>query len=226
MAVNLSPSLSSPYTPFSISPGDLSVRQVPHEKWETIAEISKLWSERFSVKEKIANEHVFKKIFIECVHVDMNPWLMLSNAMTISSGISYIASYPTCEEKNVILACYDKSENIQALAIYEPNVNELKCIVTNPDNLKTQFDDDTSPRAVHGAGTEVILYLAQKSLQLSLPLKLNADQTAIPFYEKLHFDKEEFDFNREEGGLDMKLSAEKILTLITAETPPFNRFKK
>ena len=103
------------------------------------------------------------------------------------------------------LVCLDEKNKVQAIAIYAEEMNYLHYIVTHPNNIRHRINDGIKDR-VSGAGTEIIRYLAKKTIYSGLPLRLISHLGAIEFYKKLFFVLDD----PESDNLDMRITAEMI----------------
>ena len=68
-----------------------------------------------------------------------------------------------------------------------------------------------------------MFYLAQQAIQRNLPVELHAIEPSIPFYRKFHFEQLSH-VSRFHSTAQMRLTVEKIQTLIERKAPPFNTF--
>lgn len=106
-----------------------------------------------------------------------------------------------------VLVCRDLKGNIQAIAIYDKNDDEVGGIITHPNNIDHPLNKNL-PGRMRGAGSAIAIHEMQDCLARNKNLKLVALPSAFPFYEKLGFEHE-YDQSRR-----MVLTIEKIRTIL------------
>jgi hypothetical protein len=150
----------------------------------------------------------------------MHDYLLLRDSEKICQAIAKDISriLDNRSTKNVWI-CRDIHGNTQAVAVIKilETRNILSYISTNPDNLKLK-SFKTSSKGVKGAGTEIILKLALKTLETRKPYRILSTPSAIPFYKKLHIK-----FVSGEKNCLLEQTEGEILSLIANKTPPYNR---
>ncbi|MBM3193650.1 MAG: GNAT family N-acetyltransferase [Chlamydiae bacterium] len=115
-------------------------------------------------------------------------------------------------DEPVLLVARDKKRRVQAIALHDKKTNELLYLLTNPKNLIFRG----TKKAHRGAGSSLISYLANKTLEQSLPLKVTPLPHAREFYLKHDFEVVPSiysTFSSEPGVFSsgcMRLTAEKI----------------
>lgn len=127
---------------------------------------------------------------------------------------------------NVVLICKDANHKIQAIALHDKQSNRLADLATHPDNIDHPINDAV-PR-VKGAGTQIILHLAKETVRADSTLRLRSVRDAVPFYKKMHFEDDPAFAGVQDGALgitSMKLTAERIRSLVRNQTPPFNQLR-
>ncbi len=116
---------------------------------------------------------------------------------------------------NIILSrCEGKT---QAVATCSKDNSSICYLVSNPENVK----DPANTNPIAGGGTSIIAYLAQKNLLQGTDLTLRARGRAIPFYERLQFERVE----TPRGFPKFILTAQKIRALIEQGIPPFDQLR-
>lgn len=112
------------------------------------------------------------------------------------------------------LVCTDQDSKIQAIALIRTKENRVAFVATHPDNIPSTLTDPA--KRVRGAGTQIILHLAKRTLKTGKPVLIDTLDSASDFYAKLGFTQ---------AGLmpELHLTASKINLLISEKVPPFNQ---
>lgn len=203
-----------------------SVSEIPKENWHKISKIAQDWA-------TIAGQKYLE------IHGGRYPFFSTRDAYLTDKGkrmrdcddlcrkiSNSIDTGNVIEPWDTIITC-TADEKIQSIALHDSTLNKLGFIVTHPKNIRHRIND-LQPEQIRGAGTQIILYLASKTLRSNLNLRLTALESSKKFYDQLGFE-EDFDNVDPYAGYfhttSMKLTAEKIREKIKERTSPFNQLE-
>jgi hypothetical protein len=215
--------VSSPLV-VEIKKNKLQVEEIPPSGREEIKKIAKIW--RSSALKKYKQCHggelpKFKTTEEERALNTTAPSAPLRQCCSLTQLIDEALSGKEVEETwDTVLVCRDQDQKVQAIALIDKKKNELAYLVTHPDNIRHEINENITTR-VEGTGIAIILYLAKEALQINKPIRLIATQGVFPFYQKLHFAP----YPRETypNHYPMELTVEKIKQLIEECVFPFDR---
>ncbi len=203
------------------------VSKVSKDEWPTISNIANEWSALGLEKYKQIHGG---KLFSPKTRneASSDPGKLIKYSLSMCEDVSNTIREPTYASQegevwDTIFTCSLGGE-IQAIALHDKKNNKLGYVVTHPNNINHEINQDC--QQVKGAGTQIMLHLLSKTLHSNSVLKLRAVEEAKPFYEKMHFEYAPEDnraYDGYEGITSMKLSADKIKNLIAAGTTPFNQ---
>ena len=106
------------------------------------------------------------------------------------------------------------AQKIEAIGFFNRQSSELIYLATHPENVGHAINT----KRIQGAGSSIILYLAKQMLTSKTDLILESIDNAMPFYEKLHFEKRDIEWE----GNYLVLTAQKIQSLLERKIPPFD----
>jgi hypothetical protein len=204
----------------------LKVTAVTKEKWAELSEISGAW--RKNALAICRREDVGVVFYEDRIQGD-NAWMFAESARICGSIQGNLTTFPNGRpegkvEWDTVLACEDSAGNTQGIALVNSADNKLAFLATNPDNIRHKVNENI-PNRIQGAGTEIMLYLAERALETGNAVRLKAISSAAPFYEKLHFEPAPEDASGSDADvIPMKLTSQKIRQYIDDQIVPYNRY--
>ena len=207
----------------------LTIAEIAEEDWPSISRTAKKWY----------NIAIEKYLTIHCGRSTDHKYSLYRLCSSLFSdskemckcivnNISHKIDPPVekifgLEQWDTVLVCR-LGDEIQAIALHNKKKNKLGYIATHPNNIIHELNEEAI--RVKGAGTKIMLYLAQETIRLNSVLKLKAIKGAKSFYEKLSFDNSPEDgdsVDRYYGITPMKLTSEKIKDLIHSKIAPYDQ---
>jgi hypothetical protein len=152
------------------------VVEVSELNWRSIGEIAESWA--ILIKENYLRLGQVRGLFL----FNMSLYICNSIAKEIKEYRENKAPVGS-EPWDTLYVYEDASKGVQAIALYDKKSNKLAYIATHPNNIK----HPANPLRVRGSGSAIMTHLIAMSKLNKRPIRLNATQTAVGFYEKLGF---------------------------------------
>lgn len=186
----------------------LRVKKIDPVDYTTVAKIAREWDVIAKKKGRVTSE---SGIFDDCCN--------------ISKLVSQCLEHPQESDWlfDTAFVCEDEKKHIQAVALIDECGTcclqsdeayvKLVHIVTHPHNIRSSVNRDEYER-VEGSGTALIKAIAQQTMR---GIYLESISSAIPFYQKLGFEKvskNDMAMIEELGCTPMILTAEKVKKLV------------
>lgn len=243
--------LDSKYT-YYIKEESLNTKSLPEHEIKKLHDLVETWISLGKRKRTLfcqsltgKNDLSEKEIKKICKDYDENPEL---KRIIYSIHICKLISFETLRSVNQnfgftswneLIVVEDQNKMTQAVGLYDNKCNYLYLLATHPNNLNITLNKEI-PTKVKGAGSELILNLALRTLQQQNSLSLISVDDSRDFYIRLGFEQDlsylihkdfygsddEIESSEDHEKIKMQLTAKKITRMISYGHKPYHRIKK